>query len=132
MAVFTATTWVDDTEQTVSASACRVKCIEVFPNEAQANEVYLQIWDVVDPDPGTTAPMMVLRIPTADSQGNATVGTWTTSGGSSRKMKIVFSGYGLVFTTACTILCTTTVSGQTAATTTSLPKLVRVYYQPHA
>ncbi len=133
MAVAKFTTWADTTEQTVYAGPCRLRSIEILPNEAQAAEVYLQLFDVLDPTPGVTAPNMVIRIPTADSQGAGTHGnSYTVSGGTSRKQKVVFSGYGLVFTTGLTAFCATALAGATAPTTTSLPKSIRVDYTPHA
>jgi hypothetical protein len=134
MAVKTITAWVTDTEQTVYGYAARLNAVEIIPHSTQASEVYLQIWNVANPDPGTTAPNLVLRIPTGDSQGAGADADRTTapSGGSSRKIKYVFSGAGFIFDTAITILCTTTPSGQTAASTTSLPEQVRVFYTPLA
>ena len=128
MPVFSATTWVDDTEQTVSAAACRVTAIEILPHEEQANEVYLQLFNSADPDPGTTAPNMVIPIGTNTTQGAGTANTWTTAGGMSRKRKVIFPGGGFRFGTACTAICTTTATGETAATTTSLPKSIRIFY----
>ncbi len=134
MAVKTITAWVDDTEQTVHGYAARLNAIEILPHPTQANEVYLQIWNATNPNPGTTAPNLVLRIPTGDSQGGGAANLWTTAptAGSSRKIKYVFSGAGFVFDTAITILATTTVSNETAPTTTSLPVQVKVFYTPLA
>lgn len=129
--------WADDTEQTVYAGPCRLRSVEVLPNEEQAAEVYVLLYDSLNPDLTNTLPNMAIRVPTADSQGAGTHGNGlTVSGGTSRKQKVVFSGYGLVFTTGLTVMLAVTVgpaAGHTVApTTTSLVKQIRVDYTPHA
>lgn len=129
MSVFVNTTWADDTEQTVYAGACRVTAIEIQPHPQQVNTVYLQLWDATNPNPGTTAATMVIPVGSVATQG---AGTHSKSSGSAeggpRTRKVIFPGGGYRFGTGCTILCTTTSVGETAATTTSLPGRVRVYY----
>jgi hypothetical protein len=107
--------WVDTTEQTVLASACRVTRIDVYPHATQANEVYLQMWDVVNPTPGTTDTKMCLPIGSQTVQGR-------------RKTTFLFPGGGIRFATACTIFCGTTPETNTGATTTSLPPRIDVFY----
>ena len=118
MAVATFTTWADTTEQTVLAAACRVTAIEIARHAEQANEVYLQLFDVANPTPGTTAPRMVLPVPTVAVAGG---------GNSPHIYKYIFPG-GLRFGTACTAFCSTTDDGATAPTTTSLPPRIRVFF----
>lgn len=129
MSVFTASTWADDTEQTVYSGACRVTAIEIQPHQLQVNEVYLQLWNDANPNPATTKPNMVIPVGAVSTQG---AGTHSKSGGSAeggpRVRKVLFPGGGFRFGTACTILCTTTPDGETAASTTSHPARVRVFY----
>ena len=112
---FTMTTPADDTEQTVCAAACRLTAIEVLLNVAQT-ACYLQLWDSADPDPGTTAPLMVIPVPTVAIQGLM------------RKFKVIFPNGGYRFGTALTMLATTTATGETAVTTTAIPQRVDIFY----
>lgn len=116
MAKVSFTSWADDTEQTVKASACRVNRVDVYPHASQAAEVYINFWDVANPNPGTTATKMQLPIGTATIQG------------ARKKITFLFPGGGIRFATACTIHCATDTTGETAPTTTSLPPRIDVWY----
>ena len=107
--------WTDTTEQTVLASACRVTRIDAYPHASQAAEVYIQLWDVANPTPGTTDTKMCLPVGSLTVQGP-------------RKTTFLFPGGGIRFATACTIFCATGPEGATGATTTSLPPRIDVYY----
>jgi len=111
---FTLATLADDTEQTVYAGACRLTAIEALLNVAQT-ESFLQLWDNANPNPGTTAPRMVIPIPAIATQGLM------------RKFKLIMPNGGLRFGTALTCLLTTTHDGETAATTTAVPQKLDLF-----
>jgi hypothetical protein len=134
MAVAEFTSYTTNAEQTVYAHACMVKSIEIYPHPQQVNTVFLQLFNVADPDlAGGAAADLVIPISsvtrggagTAAKQGNVAYG-------GQGKQKIIFPNGGLSYDTACTITVSTTSTAYTAATTTSLPPLVRVNYTPMA
>ena len=114
MAVSSATTWTDTTEISASATAARLKAVAFTAISGAANEVFIQLWDVVNPTPGTTAPRHVIAIPIFT--------------GVPRRTKVVFPG-GFPFATAITWFVSTTHDGATAATADA-PGVVDIYFEP--
>jgi hypothetical protein len=111
-----ATAFVDDTEIVASTVACRLKAVVVDVPAAAAAETYIQIWDNATPDPGTTAPNMVLPVPRVAVMG------------ARRRLKFLFAA-GHVFGTALSWLPTTTVSGQTVPTGADVPLAVELHFE---
>lgn len=122
MAIFRTSTYDDDTEQTVFATACFVKAIIITPAKTDATNHFLQLWNLTNPDPGTDAPDAVIPIR----------GTGATALSSIEKpIKVIFPNRGLHFDTACTMLVTTTSTGQTAPAAGDDP-VVEIHYAPIA
>ena len=134
MAVAEFTSYTTNTEQTVYAAACSIKSIEIMPHPQQVNTVFLQLFNAVNPDLGSADPAdMVIPIPSAARQGRGTVAKMgNVAYGGKQRQKIIFPNGGLQYDTACTLTCSTTSTAYTAATTTSLPSMVRVNYQKMA
>jgi hypothetical protein len=134
MAVAEFTSYTTNAEQTVYAHACMIKSIEIFPHPQQVNTVFLQLFNSADPDLGAAeAADMVIPIPSVTRGGRGTAAKFgNVSYGGQGKQKIIFPNGGLSYDTACTLTVSTTSTAYTAATTTSLPALVRVNYAPMA
>src|SRR5512146_1433854 len=123
--------WADNAEQTVLAAPARITAIEIQPHAQQVNTVFLQLFNATNPDlAGGDAPDMVIPIPSGARQGRGAAQNIadTTNYGGKQRMKIVFPNGGLRYDTAITIALSTTATAYTAATTTSLPPLVRVFF----
>ena len=114
MAVSRATSWADDTEVSASATGARLKAVVFTAISGAAGEAFIQLWDVADPTPGTTAPRLVIAVPVFT--------------GVPRRRKVIFPG-GFPFATALTWFVSTTHDGATAATTTA-PSSVDLYFEP--
>ena len=114
MAVSSATSWADTTEISASATAARLKAVVFTPISGAAGEVFIQLWDVANPTPGTTAPRHVIAVPIFT--------------GVPRRRKVIFPG-GFPFATALTWFVSTTHDGATAATTDA-PSVVDIYFEP--
>lgn len=113
--ISTATSWADTTEVSAYAAAVRLKAVVLDLAQGVSNETFVQLWDVANPTPGTTAPRLVLPVPR------------TTLIGIRRRIKYVFPG-GLPFTTALTWFVSTTHDGATAATTDA-PLVVEIHFE---
>lgn len=127
-----AASFADATANTIYAHSCVVNVVEVQPHPQQANEVYVQLFDSATATPGVTTPNAVVPVLPISKIGAGTPSNSdATAKGGLKKRKFIFPG-GLYFTTGCQIACTTTPTGGTAATTTSLPGAVNVYFTPKA
>lgn len=116
MAVSRTTAFTDDTEVTATGSAGRLLAVRIQSNPSQQNTIFLQIWDATNPNPGTTAPTMVLPIPATHASRR---------GGS----KYHFA-QGVLFATAITYLVTTTATGDTVPTSNDAIGAVTLYWEP--
>ena len=119
MARFRMGALVDDTEQTVSATAAYITSIRCYPGRGSTADIYLQVWNDANPNPATTEPDLVIEIlQTGGTALSANV----------RPTVAVFPG-GLRFTTAITALVTTTAFGATVPTGADVPA-VEIDYAP--
>lgn len=116
MAVTRVTTYTDTTEEQVRTGRTLVQAIEVEVDPSSSAEVYVQLYNVANPTPGTTAPNAVIPIPPVARD-------------SKRKRKVVFAG-GLAFDTALSFFTSTTHDGATAPTGADAPEYVAVYWLP--
>lgn len=113
MAVSSATSWADTTEVSACASGCRLEAVKIRLNQSSAASSFLQLWNVANPTPGSTAPRIQIEIPAASVIGQV------------REWNINFGGQP--FPTALTWFVSTASAGGTGATT-SAPQLVEVYF----
>lgn len=111
-------TWADTTEQTAVSVACRVNSITIHTDTDQT-EGHVQLWDVANPTPGTTAPDYAYCIPAATISAK-------------RRHKILFPGGGVIFSTAVTLFVATAAGGATAVLTTAIPDDIIIDYTPLA
>jgi hypothetical protein len=107
---------VDDTEIIAHTGDCRLKAVILDIADDGDAVGFVQFWDSVTADPGTTAPYMVLPIP-----------FYNDVGGSKRRYKYVFPG-GLPFGTGLSYLPTTTHDGETVLTDEGL-LVIEVHYE---
>lgn len=111
------TAFSNDTEILAHTGACRLKAVIIDITDAGDAENYVQLWDSVTADPGTTAPRVVLPVPFL------VAGVF----GTKRRYKYVFPG-GLPFGTGLSYLATTTHDGETAAPATDIAA-VEVHFE---
>lgn len=124
---------VSSIDSGTTATPARLSAIEIQPHQQQANTVYIQIFNALASAVtlGATAPDMVIPVLNRSNDGGGTQGTWTLSGGNSRRYKVILPAGTFRFGTTISAAITTTSTGATAATTTSLPPLVRFFYLPY-
>lgn len=109
--------WVNgDNEIQVVNGPADLQAIEIQYNPAQAAAAYLRIWNLFNPNPGTTEPDIVIFIPASVSvAGNL-------------RIKAIF-GAGLRLGTGFSYgVYTTPHSGSTAASGTGAPLSVQIFY----
>jgi len=120
MALFRATVFTDNTEQTVSATAAYVKSIRLYRPRDPATDAFLRLWDAVNPVPGADASDVTIPIVRA---GVAPATSRT------QPVVVVFPGSGLLFQTAVTAFVSQTPAGGAAPGNTSTP-VVEINFAP--
>lgn len=113
MAVSSATSWTDTTDIIANAGACRLNSVEVRVNQDASAASYIQLFDSANATPGSTAPNIVLYVPSPTTAGLTP--------------SYHFDLGGVVMATGLTWFVSTTHDGATAATTHA-PLLVDVHY----
>jgi hypothetical protein len=127
---FQNTTWVDTTGQLVFSGPAHVTAIEVQPHSLQATTVYVHIYDSVTAALGGQAAILVVPVVAVGTSGAGTNPNDGSVQGGVKRTKAVFPGRGIQVGTGILAFVSTTLAAFTAATTTSLPPMVRVFFAP--
>lgn len=112
--------WTDTTEQAGITGRTRVTAIEVVKNVAQSATVYVQVYDAVaggGVTPGVTSPHITIPVDSLTRNSN-------------RKVKVIFPGGGILFTTGVCVMNSTTGDGATAPTTTEIVESIKIFHTP--
>ena len=114
MAVSRTTSFSDTTEVAATTAAAYPKGVFVsITRSATAADVFVQLWDVANPTPGTTSPDASCYIPSASITGG--------------KFTYRFPLPRTYWANGITYFASTTVGGATAST---IIDAVQVYYEP--